>query len=92
MADALAHAKALARINHTNVVRVFHLDKTVDPDNGAEVNCVVMELIDGETLSAFLASTRLSLDELRRIGIGSLTDLPRFMLQDSHTATCTMRT
>jgi serine/threonine protein kinase len=75
MADALAHAKALARINHTNVVRVFHLDKTVDPDSGAEVNCVVMELIDGETLSAFLASTRLSLDELRRIGIGLIDGL-----------------
>ena len=50
VADALAHAKALARASHKNVVSVITLEKVSDPDSGEQVDCVVMEMLNGITL------------------------------------------
>jgi serine/threonine-protein kinase RIO1 len=75
VAGAMAHAKALARIDHSNVVRVFKIDKTTDPESGREVDCVVMELIKGETLRNVLRTRRLSREELRRIVNGLFAGL-----------------
>ena len=51
VADALAHAKALARASHPNVVAVLTIEKVADPDSGAKVDCVVMELLQGRNMS-----------------------------------------
>lgn len=68
VADALAHAKALARATHPNVVAVLTLEKTEEPETGEVVDCVVMELVDGVTLAEYLATRKLSLDEVVSIG------------------------
>lgn len=73
VADAMAHARALARVNHTNIVRVFTISKVMDPVTNTQVDCVVMELLKGLTLAAHLASTKLTLKEVIEIG-GSLID------------------
>lgn len=75
IADALAHARALARANHTNVVSVFAIEKIPDPDTGAEVDCVVMELLQGVTLAERLKSKVFSLAEAQSIGIGIISGL-----------------
>ncbi len=38
ISSALAHAKALARTNHPNVVSVFSLEKIAHPESGHEVD------------------------------------------------------
>lgn len=73
IADALAHAKALARTNHQNVVTVIALDRVVDPDSGVESDCVVMELLDGSTLTERLKGPKFSVSEVREVG-GAITD------------------
>lgn len=69
VADALAHARALARTRHPNVVTVYRLDRVRDPDSDTECDCVVMELIQGSTLSAVHSvGVPLSVPEVTRIG------------------------
>lgn len=48
--EAMAHAKALARVKHTNVVTVYGLETVTVPDTHEEVDGVIMELIEGQTL------------------------------------------
>jgi serine/threonine protein kinase len=81
VADALAHAKALARVVNPNVVQVYSLTQVPDPESGVLVDCVVMEFIDGETLDDLFESKRLDLPELRRIGHGILNGLEHIQLQ-----------
>lgn len=73
--DALAHAKALARVDHENVVRVIQLDRVIDPISNEECDCVVMELIKGETLRSLLRRTRLSRETARTIGEGLIAGI-----------------
>lgn len=68
VADALVHARALARAAHPNVVSVLTLEKVVDPSTGKEVDGVVMELIDGETLAKHMEGKKLTIAQLRQIG------------------------
>lgn len=68
VSTALDHARALARAQHPNVVTVFALDRVTDPETGLEADCVVMELLQGETLRARLRRSRLTLDDARAIG------------------------
>ena len=75
VADALAHAKALARATHPNVVAVHGLESIPDPETGQPVDCVVMELLEGVTLSERLAAKKLTLPELRSIGSGVIKGL-----------------
>ena len=49
-ASAVAHARALAQVEHPNVVRVYGLPAVVDPDTGREKQAIMMELLDGENL------------------------------------------
>lgn len=81
VADALAHAKALARASHHNVVSVFDIAKIVDPDTGVEVDCVVMELLQGVTLAERLKNKELSLSEALNIGIGIINGLSHIHAQ-----------
>lgn len=50
MPDAISHARALASVNHRNVVTVYCVGKVVDPTSKALVDCVVMEWIEGKDL------------------------------------------
>lgn len=76
VADSLAHAKALARAHHRNVVTVFRVDRVLDPTTNNECDCVVMELLEGETLAKVVAGpTELSQAEAVRIGTGIIDGL-----------------
>jgi serine/threonine-protein kinase RIO1 len=75
VADALTHAKALARANHPNVVSVISVERIEDPDSGEEVDCVVMELIEGETLSALANGPLLGHERAQNIGLGIIKGL-----------------
>jgi hypothetical protein len=75
LSSALDHARALARAQHPNVVAVYALDTVAHPDTGLPVECVVMEWLDGETLSARITSPRFSHDELLAIGKGLIAGL-----------------
>jgi tRNA A-37 threonylcarbamoyl transferase component Bud32 len=66
-ADAVAHAQALARCSHENVVTVFQVATIRDPESGDVVDAVVMEWLDGENLGARLGRERFSVQEARQI-------------------------
>jgi serine/threonine protein kinase len=48
--NAVEHARALARVNHPNVVTVHQVAKIPDHDGGEPVDCVVMEWLEGTKL------------------------------------------
>lgn len=75
VSDALSHAKALARADHENVVKVYSIDKVNDPVSGDDVDAVIMEFIDGKTLETFLEDQTLSITELRTIGLGIINGI-----------------
>lgn len=75
ISTALDHAKALARASHPNVVVVYGIDRINDPETGKEVDCVLMEWIDGPTLSSRLTGPRFTGDEVREIGLGIIAGL-----------------
>ncbi len=75
ISDAMAHAKALARAAHPNVVAVFAIEKVTDPESGEVVDAVVMERLSGKTLDECLSGPKFSLGEVRRIGIGIIDGL-----------------
>lgn len=68
MSSALAHAKALARTSHPNVVSIISLERVTDPSSDAEVDGIVMELLEGTTLTKRLRGRKLSIREVRTIG------------------------
>jgi hypothetical protein len=81
VADALAHAKALARATHPNVVSVFTLERIVDPDGTGRVDCVVMELVHGETLAETLRRVKLTRAQAESIGLGIIRGLSHIHAQ-----------
>lgn len=81
VANALAHARALARASHPNVVSVITLERIVDPDSGDEVDCVVMELIQGETLSEVTKGPVLDLEQAQQIGLGIIRGIAHIHAQ-----------
>lgn len=68
VSNALDHAKALARTRHKNVVTVYAIERITEPASGRDVECVVMELIDGPTLEKRLSEEKFTLDEVRAFG------------------------
>lgn len=81
VADALAHAKALARVSHPNVVAVLTLEQVEDPGGMGKVDCVVMELIRGKTLAAVFLEEPLNVDEVESLGLGILGGLEHIHAQ-----------
>jgi serine/threonine protein kinase len=81
VADALAHAKALARATHPNVVAVLTLESTDDPQTGEKVDCVVMELVNGVTLEQRLSQAKLGTDEAVALGLGIIDGLSHIHAQ-----------
>ena len=49
--NALDHARALTRVDHRAVVKVFAVETQIHPDSGKEPLAIVMEYVDGTTLS-----------------------------------------
>src|SRR5690242_2168242 len=66
-ADALAHARALARAAHPNVVAVLTIEKVQDPATKQDKDAVVMELLEGETLEKHITNGKLSVEQLRQL-------------------------
>jgi hypothetical protein len=81
VADALAHAKALARASHPNVVSVITLEKIPEPESGDLVDCVVMELLNGDTLTQQLSKAKFSIAEASSIGAGIVDGLSHIHTQ-----------
>jgi serine/threonine-protein kinase len=65
--NALEHARALARVQHPNIVTVYEVLDVANPVTGAVIPTVVMELIDGISLTERIGCS-IERDELRRIG------------------------
>lgn len=75
VSNALDHARALARAQHPHVVSVHALDKVEHPETSELSDCVVMERIDGATLSARLRGPAFTNSEVRDIGRALLDGL-----------------
>lgn len=75
VSNALAHARALARATHPNVVGVLTLESTNDPQTSEKVDCVVMELINGDTLDQRLLQTKFSKAEALSIARGIIAGI-----------------
>lgn len=68
VADALAHARALARAAHPNVVAVLTIERVEDPATNQEKDGVVMELLEGVTLEEHTNGGKLSAEQVRLLG------------------------
>jgi tRNA A-37 threonylcarbamoyl transferase component Bud32 len=75
--DALAHARALARVNHANIVAVYEVASLKHPETQAVSEAVVMELVDGTPLVELITPT-ISPPDIRRIGRGLLDALDAY--------------
>ena len=73
-ADALSHARALARVHHHNVVIVYDVTTVADPESptGDPIPCIVMEHVAGITLAGRLRRGVLTRDEVLVVGRGLL--------------------
>jgi tRNA A-37 threonylcarbamoyl transferase component Bud32 len=69
--DALAHARAVARVEHPNIVVVYVVTHVLDPSTGTPTTAIVMQFVDGATLEERLRHV-LSADDVRRIGMALL--------------------
>src|SRR6187551_2668947 len=58
--QALAHATALIRVQHSAVVRIFAVERLPHPDSGVEDLAIVMELLEGIDLARFTETLTLS--------------------------------
>lgn len=68
-AQALAHARALAPLDHPNIVRVYTVERAPDPENsGNTVSVILMEYIEGQTIGARLREAPFPRSEAQRIG------------------------
>ncbi|MBN8443832.1 MAG: protein kinase [Thauera sp.] len=81
VADALAHARALARAAHPNVVAVLTIERVEDPATKQEKDGVVMELLEGVTLEEHTTSGKLNVDQLRLLGTEIISGLKHIHAQ-----------
>ena len=58
--DALAHAKAIAKVEHENIVKIFSFENFDLLNNGESHDVIVMQWLPGETLEVCLAGERFS--------------------------------
>jgi hypothetical protein len=75
MSDAMSHAKALARVNHPNLVTIHTFEKVTLPDEESDVDCIVMEFLDGDLLSDVLTNHAIQISEVLRIGSGLISGI-----------------
>lgn len=65
--DALAHARALARVAHANIVTVFEVSRLSHPTTALASSVVVMELVEGTPLAEAIG-TPMSRETMLMIG------------------------
>ncbi len=69
--NAMAHARALARVQHQNIVTVHQvIDRFRDPQTDKLVSAVVMEYVPGSILEEILHGPDLDRTQAREIGLG----------------------
>jgi tRNA A-37 threonylcarbamoyl transferase component Bud32 len=68
------HASALARVKHPNVITVYSIEKIYMPNLKSEVEAIIMEYIEGQTLTDKLGFS-LSSSEAKNIGNAILDGL-----------------
>jgi tRNA A-37 threonylcarbamoyl transferase component Bud32 len=76
ISDALAHARALARVEHPNVVPVYEVVQARDPAGSDQVvDAVIMQLLSGGTLADALRGPMFSVEEAERLGFAILSGI-----------------
>jgi len=70
----LEQGQALARVNHPNVNKVYYVDHVRDPESGAVVPALVLELVDGRSLEEVLKAPPAA-TQLRAMGLQVLAAL-----------------
>lgn len=73
--QVLAHAQAMARVRHANVVAVHEIAQVTPPGATEPALAIVMELIDGSTLEKRLQQGKFARTEVRAFGLGLLEGL-----------------
>lgn len=79
--DALAHARAIARVEHANIVVVYDVTPVLDPSTGAPSMAIVMQFVDGVTL-AHLLQQQVPTTDARRIGTALLGAIDAYHRHD----------
>jgi hypothetical protein len=74
-AFAKEQAKALTRCQCENVVTVYDLVELQDPADNARKSALIMELVPGDTVLTLTATGKIELDDIRRIGLGTINGL-----------------
>jgi tRNA A-37 threonylcarbamoyl transferase component Bud32 len=69
--DALAHARAVARVEHPNIVVVHVVTYVLDPTTRTPTTAIVMQYVNGSTLEERLQQV-LSINDVQRIGMALL--------------------
>jgi len=67
MARFKREARTAAKISHSNVMAIYDMDMAREEKSGRELNYIVMENIDGETLTNFVQSRNPGIAEYLRI-------------------------
>lgn len=57
-------ARTAAQISHPNVMSIFDIGTAPDPESGRELNYIVMEYIDGPSLSQYIAQNDCEMGEI----------------------------
>ncbi|MCK5127127.1 MAG: protein kinase [candidate division Zixibacteria bacterium] len=60
-------ARTAAKINHQNVMGIYDIDTAIEPQSGKEFTYIVMEYIEGQSLTQFLAAGEHDISELAHI-------------------------
>jgi serine/threonine protein kinase len=66
-ARLLHEAQALAKLNHPNVVTVYDVGTRADADGEREEVFIVMELVEGPTLAAWIETPRSPVETVRQL-------------------------
>lgn len=66
VANAIDHARALARVKHPNVVTVHYVTTLNDPGTGEPVDGIVMDLLEGESFAERLCGPPWTFDSCRK--------------------------
>jgi hypothetical protein len=77
---AVDHARIFATVDHPGITKIFQATRVVDPTSGQVVQCVVMELVSGQTLRELLEEGQAALTPAMATAIcngllGALTHL-----------------
>lgn len=73
--NAVVHARALARVQHSNVVSIYYVSDVPHPVTGVAVTAIVMEYLEGSRLDLSLRAHLFSIDDMRSIGRQMLAGL-----------------